>query len=102
MCEGKSRRDFYTSDETVLPSISDQETETLNYKNEKKGWQRTSLSDSFRGTEELRGSTINQHNKICWSKATHNPIDSQKWHPNLDQNEYDIRPIHFVKGLYQI
>ena len=59
VCKGKSRRDLYTSDETILPSISNQETETFNYKNEEQGGQRTTLSDSSRGTKELRGSTIN-------------------------------------------
>ena len=84
----------------MLPGICDQETDPFYNKYEKQGGQGTALSDSSRGTEELRGSTIDQYNKICWSEASHYLINTKERHPNLNQNESNVSPVNSVKCLY--
>ena len=56
----------------------------------------------MRSWKKLRGGPINQDNKISRGETAHNPIESKKWNPNLNQNESDKGPIHMIKCLDEI
>ena len=102
MSKDQWRCDLNTTDEAIVPGISDEEAETFNDKDEEKGRQREALSDSTRGWKKLRGGPINQNSKVDRGETAHDPIDREEWNPNLNQNQMDIGPIYSIKSLDEV
>ena len=53
MCKSKDGRDLDTFDDSMIPSISNQETQPLYHKYKEQGRKGTALFDTSRGGKEL-------------------------------------------------
>ena len=76
MSKGERGRYLDASYKTIIPGIQNKEAETFDDKDKEKRGQRTTLSNAMRSSEKFRGGPINQDNKICKGKTTHNLVDS--------------------------